>query len=153
MAKPPADPADRFWPKVQVGLDDECWPWLGYRARHGYGRFYFGGRAVHAHRVSYILAHPDEDIDGLDVDHLCHNPPCVNPTHLEAVTHAENMRRTAMALSPTCARGHEFTGYRNSSTGRRECIECIRARDRRKTERRRERRRAERAAAGWGEGL
>ena len=72
MAKPPADPADRFWPKVQVGLDDECWPWLGYRARHGYGRFYFGGRAVHAHRVSYILAHPDEDIDGLDVDHLCH---------------------------------------------------------------------------------
>ncbi len=30
---------------------------------------------------------------GMDLDHLCRNESCVNPDHLELVTHAKNCRR------------------------------------------------------------
>jgi hypothetical protein len=33
--------------------------------------------------------------EGLELDHLCRNPPCVNPAHLEPVTHQQNMQRSA----------------------------------------------------------
>jgi hypothetical protein len=47
-------------------------------------------RPVGAHRISYQLAHPGEDIDGLLIRHKCDNPPCVNPAHLEPGTYQDN---------------------------------------------------------------
>lgn len=85
---------DRLMAKVSKDAETSCWTWTGHRDPKGYGRFCEGGRGNTrlAHRVAYAaLVGPIPD--GLDLDHLCVNPPCVNPAHLEPVTHEENIRR------------------------------------------------------------
>lgn len=45
-----------------------------------------------AHRVAYELwVGPIPE--GMELDHRCKVRACINPAHLEPVTHAENMRR------------------------------------------------------------
>lgn len=72
--------------------DDGCWVWTGAQQGAGYGMLRVDGEGASAHR----LAH-EEWIgpipDGLEIDHLCRVRLCINPEHLEAVTHLENMRR------------------------------------------------------------
>lgn len=70
-----------------------CWLWNRKRRKDGYGRKSIEHtREIPAHRWVYErLVGPYAD--GLELDHLCNNPPCVNPAHLEPVTHSENMRR------------------------------------------------------------
>lgn len=75
-----------------------CWIWqraIAY-SRKGYGVSYDGKRPMDAHRVMYER-HKGPIPEGLHIDHLCRNPPCVNPDHLEAVPQAENSRRGAVA--------------------------------------------------------
>ena len=96
--------AERFWSKVNktgpvpaYRLDlGRCWLWTHYLDVNGYGKFHLSGRSILAHTWSYVSefgAVPD----GLELDHLCRARSCVRPTHLEAVTHAENVRRGAEA--------------------------------------------------------
>ena len=73
-----------------------CWLWTGTKQKNGYGSFGFKGRTVRAHRWSYEF-HVGQIPDGLHIDHLCRVRNCVNPEHLEPVTHAENMRRAREA--------------------------------------------------------
>lgn len=109
-----ADEMVRFWSKVEPGRgDEECWPWESATNRGGYGIVSLGGRQGGmrlAHRVAYELevgAIPE----GLELDHLCRNVLCVNPFHLEPVTHVENILRGAGVAAQHAARTHCPKGH------------------------------------------
>lgn len=119
---------ERFWAKVDV--TPGCWYWNGATANAGYGSFRFKGRNMGAHRAAYELfigAIPK----GLELDHLCREPACVNPAHLEPVTHLVNMLRgdnpiANHARQTHCRNGHEFSPANtmwSSAKGRR-CRTC-----------------------------
>jgi hypothetical protein len=128
---------ERFWPKVDVRAPDECWEWRAGRNPNGYGVFRRHKMPEWSHRVAYELAHGAIP-EGLELDHRCRNRACVNPAHLEAVTHRENiMRGTAPsarnARAIHCVNGHPFTEentyYRPDGRGK-HCRACKRQRDR-----------------------
>ena len=82
------DPRNRFWSFVQKGPG--CWLWCGGSFTDGgYGLFHVDGKIVRAHRYSYLLEHGSIP-KGQVVMHLCDEPSCVRPTHIQAGTHADN---------------------------------------------------------------
>lgn len=90
----------------------ECWTWHGHTNRDGYGMYKTGNVSNGAHRMAYQLA-KGAIRPGMQIDHLCRNPKCVNPNHLEEVTQLENIRHGnvgKLQLARThCPRGHEYT--------------------------------------------
>lgn len=99
---------------------NNCWDWLGSITKDGYGQWVRGGGA---HRALYELIRGKVP-EGLELDHLCRKTSCVNPGHLEAVTHKENMRR--IPRSNTCPRGHLFDDDNTyiRPNGNRKCKKC-----------------------------
>ena len=75
---------DRFWSKVKK-LPNGCYEWIIGKDKDGYGRFKIQKGIYRAHRISYFLKH-GKISTVLQLDHLCRNPSCVNPDHLEEVT-------------------------------------------------------------------
>lgn len=133
----PRPEADRFWSKVDTSGD--CWVWNGAKDR-GYGKFRLAGpvrRTVNAYRWAWEAVNGPVP-EGLELDHLCRNPSCVRPSHMEAVTHAVNMLRSdappaVRARQTECIHGHPFTPentYVRQGTGFRSCRACSRDRDR-----------------------
>jgi len=80
--------SERFWAKVDKS--GECWMWTAASLPKGYGRFGVNGSVVLAHRFSWQLANGPIP-DGMHVDHLCHEPSCVRPSHLRLVTPKQNI--------------------------------------------------------------
>jgi hypothetical protein len=81
---------DRFFAKVDLTLT--CWLWRGAVGTRGYGVWWHGRRLVRPHVFAYVLF-VGPIPEGLEIDHVCGNKLCVNPLHLEAVSHSENMLR------------------------------------------------------------
>jgi HNH endonuclease len=75
-----------------MGYESVCWVWQRARTRTGYGQAFDGRMMRPAHRVYYDREYGKVS-EGLILDHLCRVRACVNPAHLEPVTHAENVRR------------------------------------------------------------
>jgi hypothetical protein len=126
-------------PKGSSTVDSNgCWRWQRKHDKDGYGRMYVGSmrtfdtREEMAHRIAYTVFRGPIP-EGLPLDHLCRVRDCVNPWHLDAVTHAENIARgeglaAQNARKTHCLRGHKFTPentYRKANGGR-GCWECRR---------------------------
>lgn len=84
----PISEETRFWSKVEIGSDDECWLWLASRNKR-YGQFKLDGLMRKAHRVAYFLNTGEWPPV---VMHKCDNPICVNPNHLVGGTQYDNVQ-------------------------------------------------------------
>ena len=128
---------ERFLEKIYPEPNSGCWLWSGAVNNYGYGQIRIDGRIVYAHRYSYEL-YVSEIPGGMELDHKCRNPYCVNPNHLEPVTHRENILRgmspsARQARQKFCVHGHSLIGdnlYLRKSGGR-NCKTCNRERQRR----------------------
>ena len=132
--------ATRFWSHVDKSGD--CWLWTGFLDKDGYGKFSLTRRRLgirkmfYAHRWAYVEANGPIPAR-LQLDHLCRQPSCVNPSHIEVVTMKENLRRgkpnkgAHNAQKTHCKRGHPLKGenlyiwhrsqhYRRQPSGRSE---------------------------------
>jgi hypothetical protein len=109
-----------------------CLRWTGAHTPKGYGHIVLGGKRVAVHRAAYERHHGPIPA-GWEVDHVrsagCIHRDCIEPTHLEAVTHAENVARQVATITH-CPSGHEYTPE-NTIAGRngrgypsRQCREC-----------------------------
>lgn len=130
--------------------ENGCWLWGGFVNPRGYGHVQHNGTTRLAHR-SFYETYVGPIPAGLTIDHVCHNDSdcaggptclhrrCVNPQHLEAVPHRENILRglcqaAANAKKTHCKRGHEFTPdnlyHFTNASGRqsRKCRTCTRER-------------------------
>ena len=78
---------ERFWSKVDICGEDECWPWIA-STRRGYGQFWLHNTQLPAHRVAWEIGMGDPG--GFLVCHHCDNPLCCNPAHLFLGTPLDN---------------------------------------------------------------
>lgn len=136
--------AERFWRRVDfAGPTPEarpelgpCWLWRLSGHGAGYGQtFLFPKVATGAHRVAWHLSgYPL--IPGMELDHLCRNPGCLRPTHLEQVTKLENMLRGngwsgRNARKTECPKGHPYDTANAiiNDRGHRKCRRCANDKD------------------------
>jgi|ERR1700722_3307661 len=126
----------RFWTKVLVDLPERCWVWTGAKDQKGYGNYTCEVGVVRkAHLFSWVL-HYGPIPAGLQVDHECNNPSCVNPFHLQILTGPENNERSNSASAVNkrkthCKYNHPFSDENTiRKNGRRICIACEKERGR-----------------------
>lgn len=124
----PDNIVERLWPQPNGCI------WLRLSVpRDGYHAVGDGrGGLVYAHREVWTWVNGPVP-EGLELDHLCRVRRCVNPAHLEVVTHAENVRRGTVGSNTraktTCPEGHPYDRTRKSD-GARLCSTCRRRQDR-----------------------
>lgn len=128
----PIDISIRFFEKVKISTSNPmwngttCWIWKASKNDKGYGGIGYQGKVVRSHRLAYEMLIGDIP-DGLELDHLCRRRDCVNPFHLEPVTHKVNMSRGKAASKTHCLRGHPLSGSNvgiNSVIKTRYCKTC-----------------------------
>lgn len=124
----------RLLAKIERDTQTGCWNWTASIAPSGYAQFRFLGRRDYGHRAAYVLL-VGPIPDGLHLDHLCRNRPCVNPAHLEPVAPQINTLRSPIAPASInaakshCAHGHLLHGdnvYQRPDRIGRMCRTCRR---------------------------
>ena len=134
---------ERFEEKYIPEPNSGCWLWLACLDQQGYGRFRFKNkfgikRSYPAYRAAFELYRGGIP-SGLELDHLCRVRCCVNPWHLEPVTHTENIKRGKWGFGrgqqqknkTHCPKGHPYSGENlYVYKGERYCRECRRINDR-----------------------
>lgn len=131
-------PLQRWAAKVVLPVEPSgCWEWIGAKSENGYAKLHLLGKTVRAHRYSFgVFVGPIPE--GLQLDHLCRNRGCVNPSHLRAVTQRVNVLvgqgiMAGFAKQTHCTRGHPFD-ERNTRMAKigngRYCRVCARERER-----------------------
>lgn len=137
---------ERFQDKIMPEPMSGCWLWIGTRWA-GYGKLSFAKKVEFAHRFVF-KRYKGEIPENFVLDHLCRNPSCVNPDHLEAVTEKVNNNRGLGNQHKNklfCVRGHAFNEgnfhYIKGKYGlRRICHACVKRRSKILVSERRERR-------------
>lgn len=125
-----------------------CWMWTGSVDRGGYARIQMPGNVLEsAHRMSFLAAKGYLPPLGCDLDHLCRSRSCVNPDHLEPVTHRENILRgeglaAENARKTHCKNGHALDSVNTYMERRkdrhvRKCKQCTLDSHKRSADRRR----------------
>ena len=133
---------DRFEEKYIPEPNSGCWLWLGAMSNTGRSCFTADKRTITGHRFAYLQFRGEIPL-GMELDHLCNQPSCVNPYHLEPVVHGENVRRgwkfrgngDLRRGQVLCVHGHDLSGnnvynWRSLKTGHssRKCKTCDRVR-------------------------
>lgn len=116
--------------KIEPVTESGCWVWMAYCNKAGYGRVYVNGKVRNAHRAVYVVLRGPIP-SGIELDHLCRVRCCVNPAHLDMVSHRENVLRGAgvmarQARQTHCKFGHPLYGENLFTTreGKRRCKKC-----------------------------
>lgn len=89
---------NRFWKKVDIRSESECWPWVGKTKIQGYGAISVGGRRsgkILSHRAAWVLSVGEIPTGlgphGTVVMHKCDNRACCNPSHLMLGSQKDNV--------------------------------------------------------------
>jgi hypothetical protein len=83
----------RFWDKVDIKGEDECWLWLAAVNSRGYGAFAYEKNNIQsAHKISWAISKNKNKMADpcMHVMHTCDIKNCVNPKHLELGTPRQN---------------------------------------------------------------
>jgi hypothetical protein len=80
----------RFWEKVAIKGENDCWLWTAGLSSTGYGKFGIrDGQTIGAHIFSYEMVNGHVP-DGKQLNHTCDVRPCVNPKHVYPGTSKQN---------------------------------------------------------------
>jgi hypothetical protein len=123
---------DRLRDKIQAMPDVGCWNWQRKGRNRGYGMMWWKRRLHLSHRIAWYETTGTEPDGVLEIHHICENPACVRPSHLEEVTGKENRNRSkkwrGRAVATRCIHGHPMDGrYKTGAeAGKRYCKACNR---------------------------
>lgn len=126
---------DAYLPSTKARLGDRsipepmsgCTLWLGALISSGYGFIKMSDGTKLAHRVAWEEENGPIP-EGLVIHHTCENRQCINPDHLRAVTHRENLMAadnvcSRNAAKTHCPKGHPYS-ERRDKYGTRRCRVC-----------------------------
>lgn len=115
------DIKNNIYKNVVCNIKTKCWEWTGFINKNGYGVISLNKKSKRAHRISYEVF-VGKLIKNMQVNHICNNRSCINPSHLEQITHAKNGSRERAnhynSRKKFCKRGHEFNQENTTFTVR-----------------------------------